>query len=250
MHGIFCGGVTPATDYACTYLGRMGLPVTKSHEADQLLMDVPAFRPDGCLRDGTKLPSLPEFLPCAERIWGGNLNHPVLRGYEQVDFLQDEGYLAENAYITAECVLDVVLPRYMGLLRGCPVLIVGWGRIGKCLARLLRALDADVTVTARGERVQRMLQAMGYAVLETDHPDVSFSRYRILINTVPATVIPREQMCRFRPDCLKIELASTPGLFGDDVIPARGLPGIYRPEASGRLIAMTMLGYLKKEGTL
>lgn len=48
-------------------------------------------------------------------------------------------------------------------------------------------------------------------------------------------------------NCLKIELASLPGIAGDDVIPARGLPGIYVPESSGKLIADTLLHRLQEE---
>lgn len=250
MHGIFCGGVTPATDYADTYLRRMGFPVTEDRSADNLLLDTPALRPDGRLRNGDEFPSIPDIFPNVTKIWGGNLNHPALHGYAQVDFLQDPQYLAENAYITAECVLDVVLPRYTGLLRGCPVLILGWGRIGKCLALLFRGLDADVSVSARREADLSLLRAMGYNAVELADPDSALSRYRILVNTVPVPVLTLEQMQSFRPDCLKIELASRPGLAGDDVIPAQGLPGRYRPEASGRLIAMTVLRYWKMEGML
>ena len=40
---------------------------------------------------------------------------------------------------------------------------------------------------------------------------------------------------------MKIDLASEKGLGGEDVIWARGLPGIHAPESSGRLIAETCL---------
>ena len=40
---------------------------------------------------------------------------------------------------------------------------------------------------------------------------------------------------------MKIELASKAGMVGDDIIPARGLPGIHMPESSGELIAKTFL---------
>ena len=58
-----------------------------------------------------------------------------------------------------------------------------------------------------------------------------------------------ERHCR--PECLKIELASVSGMEGDDVIIARGLPGIWAPETSGRLIARTVLRLCtKKEAAL
>ena len=44
-----------------------------------------------------------------------------------------------------------------------------------------------------------------------------------------------------------IDLASEPGMQGKSVIPARGLPGKYAPESSGKLIADTILRVLKEE---
>jgi hypothetical protein len=48
-------------------------------------------------------------------------------------------------------------------------------------------------------------------------------------------------MFQCREDCVKIELASKDGMEGDDIIIARGLPGIHLPESSGELIAETFL---------
>jgi hypothetical protein len=45
---------------------------------------------------------------------------------------------------------------------------------------------------------------------------------------------------------LKIDLASQPGIGGNDVIWARGLPGKNAPESSGKLIAQTVLRKLEE----
>ena len=44
-----------------------------------------------------------------------------------------------------------------------------------------------------------------------------------------------------------MDLASKKGIAGNDVIWARGLPGIHAPEESGALIARTILDLLKEE---
>ena len=46
-------------------------------------------------------------------------------------------------------------------LADCKVLVIGWGRIGKCLAALLKGLEADVTVVARKETDRAILHALG-----------------------------------------------------------------------------------------
>jgi len=115
--------------------------------------------------------------------------------------------------------------------------VIGWGRIGKCLAQLLKSIGAQVTVAARKESDRVMLKALGYGALDTCELDTT--PYRLIFNTVP------QMIC---PDCpgkgLKIDLASKLGLGGEDVLWARGLPGKDAPESSGHLIAQTVLRFI------
>ena len=71
---------------------------------------------------------------------------------------------------------------------------------------------------------------------------------RLIYNTVPAPILDASLLDKFR-NCVKIDLASSPGLDGYDVVYARGLPGQYAPASSGRLIAETIQRYFR-EGTL
>lgn len=242
---IFCAGNTKAARYTANYLKSLGLPITDalSDSVGHLLLDVPSFEASGNLRLGGSVENLLAQLPRETVIYGGNLNHPALAGFQTVDFLQDEGYLAENAYITAECALDVALPYMKVTLRRCPVLVIGWGRIGKCLGQLLKAMGADVTIAARKPADLSMIHALGYHAEDTASMADSLGHYRLIFNTVPAPVLNQEQMAFCRPNCVKIELASKNGMDDADVILARGLPGLHLPESSGKLIAETFLRY-------
>lgn len=238
---IFAAGSTSGCRHAASFLHSLGLPVTDSPGAQvrYLLLDTPAFGPNGQLRGGGSVEKLLQDLPRDILICGGSLNHTALEEYEKVDFLKDEAYLCENAYITAECALDVALPYLHRTIRECPVLIVGWGRIGKCLGQLLKNMGADVTIAARNPRHRAMIHALGYHT--ADISEIPVNHYRLIYNTVPYPVLSRDQMARCREDCVKIELASTNGMEGEDIVIARGLPGIHMPESSGELIAKTFL---------
>ena len=248
---IYCAGGTQASRFAQKILTDAGLPVTDTLGADvgHLLLDVPSFSPSGSLRMGGNVKELLDQLPKNCIVYGGNLNHPALQDYRTVDFLKLESYLAENAYITAECALDVALPYLSVTLRNCPVLVIGWGRIGKCLGKILKALDADVTISARKPADLAMIQALGYRTIHTGAIPESISQYRLIFNTVPYPVLTQADIAKCRADCVKIELASTDGMIGDDIIIARGLPGIHLPESSGALIAKTFLQYYKEAAT-
>ena len=119
------------------------------------------------------------------------------------------------------------------------MLVVGWGRIGKCLAKLLHGLGADVTVAARKESRRVMVEALGYHSCPIE--DIRTENYRLIINTVPAMVLPTAP-----GTALKIDLASIPGIGGKDVVQARGLPGLLAPESSGTLIAQVITQWIKE----
>lgn len=240
---VFQAGSTRACRFAGEYLRQLGVAVTDTPKSNvrYVLLDVPSFNSGGQLRSGGELPDVLRQLPEEILICGGNLCHQALDGYETVDFLRDEVYLCENAYITAECALDTALPYLNRTLRGCPVLIIGWGRIGKCLGQLLQSLGADVTIAARNPCQRAMIRALGYDAVDMESIPQSLPHFRLLYNTVPCPILTGEQMAFCREDCVKIELASKDGMEGDDIIIARGLPGIHMPESSGELIAKTFL---------
>lgn len=241
---LYSVGTTAACRYAAGFLSHRGIPLTDhpSPEVTHLLLDVPSFSPDGTLRGGGDIRSLLRMLPPDITILGGNLQNHSLVEKNVIDLLQQPHYLAQNAAITAECALRVAFPKMDYIVSAAPCLVIGWGRIGKCLAKLLQAMGAQVTIAARKESDRAMAHALGYEAVDFSSLPDSLSRYRLIFNTVPHLILSREQLSSCK-DALKIDLASTPGPEGEDIIIAKGLPGIYAPESSGKLIADTIQQY-------
>lgn len=239
---IYAAGYSPAMSYCIRTLKQAGFTLLSepSQQVTHLLLPVPSFAPDGGIVGGGNLSTLLTLLPKNIVVIGGNLDRPELDYYTTVDLLQDPMYLAMNAQITAHCALELALDQLPVILDGCPTLVIGWGRIGKCLARLLQQLGAQVSVCARKEADRSMLAALGYEAL--DLPQVDLAKYRVIFNTVPVMLFPQ---CP--GDGLKIDLASRLGMGSEDVIWARGLPGKDAPESSGILIANTLMDVLGKE---
>ncbi len=241
----YCAGTTAACRYAQERLTGLGIPFIRhiSPEITHLLLDVPSFGPDGALRGGGNLKKLLHMLPARVRVIGGNLEHEALEGYRKTDLLQEEGYLAENAYITAECAMQVAAPLMTAAFRDTPVLVVGWGRIGKCLAKLLQGFGCPVTIAVRSGRDRALIQALGYRAVDISEPVFG---YRLIFNTVPEMVLPAQRLVDLA-QCVKIDLASRPGIEGTDVVWARGLPGVHAPQSSGHLMADTIVRLMKEE---
>jgi dipicolinate synthase subunit A len=249
---IYIAGASEALHYAGEALTDRGFTVTDRPAPDvtHLLLPVPSFDDRGRIRGDGPPEHLLGRLPENITIIGGNLIHPILQGYPTVDLLQDPYYVAENAAITSDCAIRVAAEALSIVWAQCPVLIIGWGRIGKTLAPKLKALGADVFIAVRKESDLAMLRALGYRAESTGALTPGLLRYRVIFNTVPAPVLTDEQIKLCRPDCVRVELASTPGMPANGAIRASGLPGKLAPESSGQLIAKTVIRLLvRKENT-
>ena len=227
---ICCPIQSSAMAYAVRYLEAKGYELRSSPASDteHLLLPVPSF-PDGY----NYLPSLLDALPRKVKVYGGFLQVPPLIGYHRVDFLADPYYLARNAAITAECALEIAENISGQPISGSRVLILGWGRIGKCLGKLMQSKGAHVMISARKAADLAMIEVLGYeaTTLWNLKPEADF-----ILNTIPAMVLPQVP-----EHCCAIELASKAGMAGDHIISGRGLPGKMRPEESGKLIADTFI---------
>lgn len=235
-------GHTAAIIYAAATLHDAGYTLLPypDPEATHLILPVPSFEPDGSVRGGGDLLQVLALLPKDITVIGGNLDRPELDSYRKIDLLQDPYYTAENANITAHCAIKLAMQKLPATFEAQPVLVIGWGRIGKCLAKLLAALGARVTVAARKTEDRAMLIALGYSAVDTASIDTA--PYRVIFNTVPVMTLP---FCC--GNALKIDLASKPGMGGSDVIWARGLPGKDAPESSGELIAKSIIRLMEEQ---
>lgn len=232
---ILCIPRSEAVRHAGEYLSEMGFHVTRTAAPDvtHLLLPVPSFPAgDGYLAH--ILADLPEDVI----ISGGNLGSKLLDTYRTVDFLQDPYYLAENAAITASCAIEIVEGKLETTLDGCEVLIIGWGRIGKCLCHLFEQKGAGITVVARKDADRAMIQALGWRGISIGDAAKELRRYDAILNTVPSMVLPDMDA---RADAVILELASKPGMSGENILDCRGLPSKMAPASSGKLIAKTFV---------
>lgn len=238
---VCCIRKNQAISHAAVFLQSRGIPVSyyPTRSTRYLLLPIPSFP------KGTDY--LKELLPEVSAnavIAGGNLDTPLLVQRKTIDFLKDPYYLAGNAAITAGCTMNIIRQRHNP--EGASMLILGWGRIGKCLAKLAFSEGATVTVAARKETDLAMISALGFLCLPIGCLTDDLQNFDIIVNTVPAMILPNMNT---KPDAVAIELASMPGMAGENIISALGLPGKMAPEASGKLIAETFLRLSKEESS-
>ena len=237
---IYCAGTTAACSYACHYLSEAGFLIADSPDwnTKHLLLDVPSFPPGS--RTPKALDTLLSSLPENITVWGGNLNHPTLESFKTIDLLKDESYLTKNAAITADCTIPIAESALDRPWQEVNAMIIGWGRITKFLSWKLKSLGCDVTISSRSTAHQEEANASGFHT--TASPDQT-QPYHLIVNTAPAHVLSVQD----HTSSVLIDLASAKGIEGSNVIWARGLPGKYAPERSGKLIADTILRLSKEE---
>ena len=235
---LFPVGTSKSCKSAADFLSRSGFLLTDhpSPDVSHLLLDIPGIQNEG-------LKELLRMLPKDVTVAGYNLAADYLESCRKIDLQKDPLFLARNAAITAECALRAAVPYLTTAFRETPTLILGWGRIGKCLANLLHKIGTPVTIAARKESDRAMAIALGHRAVDFSAIDQEAVRHRLLFNTVPQGILLQKPS----PGCVKMDLASLPGLEGADVIPARGLPGKYAPESAGKLIAESIIRLTREE---
>ena len=79
-----------------------------------------------------------------------------------IDIMEKEEVAILNAISTAEGAIEVAISNTEKVLHGSNILILGFGRIGKVLAKKLEGLSAKVTCAARKNEDFAWIRAYGY----------------------------------------------------------------------------------------
>ncbi len=151
------------------------------------------------------------------------------------DAAMDEDFLLENARLTAHGALGHILSDLKKDVSALRVAIVGYGRIGSEMLRLLLFLGADVTLLTTRESVARELGAMG-AFARLIDASVSLSGFDLVINTAPARLF--DETTAGISDCPIFDLASgdvLPSL--PNIIKLPALPEKMYPQTAGEVYA-------------
>lgn len=123
-------------------------------------------------------------------------------------FLQDEKFQAVNSALTAEGALMVMIEHSVKSIGDCNVLILGFGRTGAAMARILNKLDISLDIATTSS----LRPAHAFANRILPMRDFDFSSYDVIINTVPAPIVKDAQLMSVRTPCVYIDLASKPAI--------------------------------------
>ena len=196
---------------------------------------------------------------CAGRISPKIKDEAQKRGVRIFDYFESEELKIKNAYLTAEGATALAMNELGIALAKSKTAVVGYGRIGKFLARMLGSLDSSVTVAARKGTDLAYASGFGFDTLKIavsggESSLSALAGYDVIFNTAPCWLFDESVLKSFRPNSLIIDLASAPGgvdpeaagKYGVRVIAAPGLPGKYAPLTAGRFLGDAVAELLPK----
>ena len=173
-----------------------------------------------------------------------------------IDYICREELAMMNAIPTAEGAIQIAMEETPFTIHSSKCLVIGNGRIGKILSKMLHGIGAKVTVAARKKVDLAYGFAMGLETIAIDRLDDKIGEYDIVFNTAPSLIVDFTLLSKMKNDVLIIDLASKPGGVDFDearrkgikVVWALSLPGKVAPDTAGEIISSTIANILDEMG--
>lgn len=198
-----------------------------------------------------------QSIPANTRILAGKCDRSLAkaakeRGIEVIDYFEREELQILNAIPTAEGAIQLAMQEVPHTLHSSQCLVIGNGRIGKILAKMLWGIGARVTVSARKSSDRAQVFSFGMNSISTAELYEAIGEFDVIFNTVPSLILDADMLAKTSRNALIIDLASRPGgvdfesarRMGIKVIWALSLPGKVAPDTAGDIIGKTLLNIL------
>ena len=189
----------------------------------------------------------------------GQLSEKIINNLQEknvkyIDLLKREELVVLNTIATAEGAIQITMENTQKTIHGSNVLIMGFGRVGKVLAKMLDGIGAKVSCEARKNSDIAWIKAYGYNPIHLSELESELGNYDIIINTIPFQILDENRLKCIKKECTIIDLSSNPGgvdrraarELGLKLIWALSLPGKVAPMTSAEFIKETLYHILKQ----
>lgn len=163
-----------------------------------------------------------------------------------IDMLEREEMAVLNAIPTAEGAIQIAMEELPITLNGSSALILGYGRIGKVLSKMLVGIGADVYVEARKYSDIAWIKAYGQKPVYINDLKQYTGKMDAIFNTIPSRILDSEALESLKKDCLVIDLASKPGGVDFDRAKALGIKVIWALSLPGKVAPVTAASFIKQ----
>lgn len=161
------------------------------------------------------------------------------------DLLKREEMAVLNAIPTAEGAIQVAMEEMPVTIHGSRSFVLGFGRVGKTLAKMLDGIGAETYVAARKYSDFAWIKSYGYNIVPLNELCEHIKNADIIFNTIPHLILDKEMLKRVRTDCLIIDLASKPGGVDFEKAKEYGIKTKWALSLPGKVAPLTAAGILK-----
>lgn len=165
-----------------------------------------------------------------------------------VETAENDEIAVLNSIPTAEGAIARAMAELPITVHGSRSVVIGFGRCGITLARMLHGLGAKVTVVARNPAQLARAYEMGCCAIHLDQLLDAVTQADVVYNTVPVLLLTADVINQMPVHTLIIDVASAPG--GTDFSAAHergmkafldlGIPGKVAPQTAGEILARTV----------
>ncbi len=151
-----------------------------------------------------------------------------------------------NGIPTAEGAIATAMEMTDFTLCSSKVLVMGYGRIGKILSKMLHGIGATVYVEARKEKDLAEIRAMGYIPVNLSELNKYLDKFNIIFNTIPTILLDKERLDIIDKNCSIIDLASSPGGVDFNYAKEIGLSVVWALSLPGKVAPLSSAIYIKE----
>ena len=163
-----------------------------------------------------------------------------------IDLLEREEMSILNAIPTAEGAIQVAMEEMPITLHNSNSLILGFGRIGKVLGKMLFGIGANVNIEARKYSDMASIKSYGYKAVFLNELKKELPKMDVVFNTIPHMILDEELLKCMKKDCLLIDLASKPGGVDFEKAKMLGVKTIWALSLPGRVAPITAASFIKE----
>lgn len=198
-------------------------------------------------------------VPRGAKLFGRGVSDAVkelcaARDITYYNILENETFIVKNAYLTAEGALAYVILNTESSIRQMPVLVLGYGRVGKSVTKLLKDNYSIVSVATDDPVEYAIASIFSDNVYSLEGGKERLAEFSAVINTVPKRIIEEDTLRHANTSCFFLDLASAPGgidflaaaELGLKCMHAQGVPGKVCPRTAGTYIKDVIIAHLKK----
>ena len=167
-------------------------------------------------------------------------------GIQSIDLLKREEFSVLNTIATAEGTIQIAMEETQRTVHGSNVLVMGFGRIGKVLAKMLDGIGAKVYCEARKNEDISWIKAYGYNPIHLNDLDAELGKFDLIINTIPFVILDEERLKLVNKDVVIVDLASNPGGVDRRVAKEMGLKLIWALSLPGKVAPLTSAEFIKE----